>query len=101
MQEAMNKDTDQPLIQLHDYEFNDNTPTSDCQYNLYCDTLTMTQKNADGSIAQDIQQASVIIVIELPNGKCLPVNTEVMINKYDIRKLAIQNEGVIIKNYNG
>ena len=90
MRDAMDKDTYQPLIQLHDYEFNDNTPTSDCQYNLYCDTLTMTQKNADGSIAQDVRQTSVNIVIELPNG-----------NKYDIRKLAIQNEGVIIKNYNG
>ena len=101
MRDAMNKDTDQPLIQLHDYEFNDNTATSDCQYNLYCDTLTMTQKNADGSIAQDVRQAAVDIAIELPNGKHLPTNTEVMINKYDIRKLAIQNEGVIIKNYNG
>ena len=101
MRDAMNKDTDQPLIQLHDYEFNNNTATSDCQYNLYCDTLTLTQKNADGSIAQDVRQASVDIAIELPNGKHLPNNTEVMINKYDIRKLAIQNEGVIIKNYNG
>ena len=101
MRDAMNKDTDEPLIKLHDYEFNDNTTTSDCQYNLYCDTLTLTQKNADGSIAQDVRQAAVDIAIELPNGKHLPNNTEVMINKYDIRKLAIQNEGVIIKNYNG
>ena len=97
----MNKDTDQPLIQLHDYEYNDTAELSDCQYNLYCDTLTMTQKNADGSIAQDVRQAAVDIAIELPNGKRLPINTEVMINKYDIRKLAIQNKGVIIKNYNG
>ena len=101
MRDAMNKDTDKPLIQLYDYEINDTTELSDCQYNLYCDTLTMTQKNADGSIAQDVRQAAVDIAIELPNGKHLPTNTEVMINKYDIRKLAIQNEGVIIKNYNG
>ena len=101
MRDALNKDTDQPLIQLHDYEYNDISEQSDCQYNLYCDTLTMTQKNADGSIAQDVRQAAVDIAIELPNGKRLPNNTEVMINKYDIRKLAIQNEGVIIKNYNG
>ena len=101
MRDAMNKDTDQPLIQLHNYEYNDTGELSDCQYNLYCDTLTMTQKNADGSIAQDVRQAAVDIAIELPNGKRLPINTEVMINKYDIRKLAIQNEGVIIKNYNG
>ena len=101
MRDAMNKDTDEPLIQLYDYEVNDTTELSDCQYNLYCDTLTLTQKNADGSIAQDVRQAAVDIAIELPNGKHLPNNTEVMINKYDIRKLAIQNEGVIIKNYNG
>ena len=101
MRDALNKDTDQPLIQLHDYEHNDISEQSDCQYNLYCDTLTMTQKNADGSIAQDVRHTAVDIAIELPNGKRLPNNTEVMINKYDIRKLAIQNEGVIIKNYNG
>ena len=99
MRDTMNKDTDQPLIQLYDYGHNDNTPTSDCQYNLYWDTLTMTQKNADGSIAQDTRQASVNSNIDLPSGKILPTNSEVMINKYDIRKLASQNKGVIIKTY--
>ena len=101
MRDVMNKDTDPPLIELHDYEYNDKTTRSDCQYNLYCDTLTMTQKNANGSIAQDTRQAGVAIKIQVPAGQSLPANTEVMINKYDVRKLVIQNEGVLIRNYTG
>ena len=80
MRDAMNKDTQEPLIQLHDYLLNGKSPASDCQYNLYCDTLTMTQKSADGSIAQDTRQATVTIKIQLPAGCSLPANTELMIN---------------------
>ena len=99
MREALNRDTQQPLISYYDYMVNDESPTSDCQYNLYCDTLTMTQKNEDGSIAQDTRQAAVTIKLMLQSPNRLPANMDLMINKYDIRRLAIQNEGVILKNY--
>ena len=44
MRDALNKDTQEPLISYYDYLVNDERSTSDCQYNLYCDTLKMTQK---------------------------------------------------------
>ena len=99
MREALNRDTQEPLISYYDYMVNDESPTSDCQYNLYCDTLTMTQKNEDGSIAQDTRQAAVTIKLMLQSPNRLPANMDLMINKYDIRRLAIQNEGIILKNY--
>ena len=99
MREALNRDTQEPLISYYDYMVNDESPTSDSQYNLYCDTLTMTQKNEDGSIAQDTRQAAVTIKLMLQSPNRLPANMDLLINKYDIRRLAIQNEGVILKNY--
>ena len=99
MREALNRDTQEPLISYYDYKVNDQSPTSDCQYNLYCDTLTMTQRNEDGSIAQDTRQAAVTIKLQLQSANRLPANMDLMINKYDIRRLSIQNEGVILKNY--
>ena len=99
MREALNRDTQEPLISYYDYMVNDESPTSDCQYNLYCDTLTMTQKNEDGSIAQDTRQAAVTIKLMLQSPNRLPANMDLMINKYDIQRLSIQNEGYILKNY--
>ena len=99
MREALNRDTQEPLISYYDYQVNDTSTTSDCQYNLYCDTLTMTQKNEDGSIAQDTRQAAVTIKLQLQSPNRLPANMDLMINKYDIRRLSIQTEGVILKNY--
>ena len=61
--------------------------------------MTMTQKNEDGSVAQDTRQAAVTIKIQLQYPNRLPENMDLMINKFEIRRLSIQNEGVILKNY--
>ena len=80
------------MISNYDYLVNDETNMSDCQYNMYCDTLTMMQKNADRSVAQDTRQAAVTIKIQLQAPYRLPANKDLMINNFDIQQLAIHNE---------
>ena len=72
MQAMLNADTEQPLISYYDYLVNDKTNTCDCQYNMYWNTLTMTQKNRDRSVAQDTRQAAVTIKIQLQVPDKLP-----------------------------
>ena len=101
MRKTLNLDTDQPLIQYIDLMVNDQTAVSDCQYNLYCDTLTLTGRLADGSICQDLRQAALSVQIELPAGKVLDPLNEMMINMYDFREIRIPTRGTPVKNFVG
>ena len=78
---------------------NDNTRASDCHYNLYCETLTYTSKNRDGSLCLDTRQAQVSIESELYAGTQLTQDNEVLIHKWDTRRVALQPNGVILKDY--
>ena len=102
LRKSLNSDTISPLISYHDYLINDKKAdgTGDCQYNLYCDRLTLTQKTSDGTIYQDTRQAAVTIHIKLPAGKALPAGHIMEINTWDFRKVSFENDGTVVKNYN-
>ena len=100
LRKSLNNDTNSPLISYHDFRINDSKAdgTGDCQYNLYCDKLTLTQKTSDGTIFQDTRQASITIHIKLPAGESLPVGCTMEINTWDFRTASFENDGTLVKN---
>ena len=88
-----------PLISRYDYQVNDKTNASDCQYNMYCETLTYTSMNRDGSLCLDTRQASVTIEIEIAVGPNLGADNELLVHKFDTRRCAFQPNGVIIRDF--
>ena len=98
-QQAVLMNNPRPLISRYDYKINERTAASDCQYNMYCETLTYTGKNRDGSLCLDTRQASVSIEIELLAGTQLSQDNELLVHKWDTRRAALQPNGVIIKDF--
>ena len=87
-----------PLILRYDYQINDRTGASDCQYNMYCETLTYTGKKRDGSLCLDTRQAAVSKEIEVIAGTQLTQDNEMLVHKWDTRCAALQPNGVILKD---
>ena len=102
LRKSLNNDTNSPLISYHNFRINDSKAdgTGDCQYNLYCDKLTLTQNTSDGTIFQDTRQAAITIHIKLPAGEALPMGCAMEINTWDFRKASFENDGTLVKNYN-
>ena len=98
MREALNADTEQPLYPIMTTWSMVKSRQATVN-NMYCDTINMIQKNADGGVAQDTRQAAVTIKISLQAPDRLPASKGLMINNFDTRQLAIQNKGVMVKNY--
>ena len=98
-QKAILINNPRPLISRYDYQINDVTAASDCQYNMYCETLTYTSRNRDGSLCLDTRQASVTIELELFTGTQLSQDNELLVHKWDTRRAAFQPNGVIIKDF--
>ena len=99
LQKSLLANNPRPLISRYDYQVNDKTNASDCQYNMYCETLTYTSMNRDGSLCLDTRQASVTIEIELPPGPNLGAGSEMLVHKFDTRRFAFQPNGVIIRDF--
>ena len=66
---------------------------------MYCEMLTYTGKNRDGSLYLDTRQASVSIEIELLAGTQLSQDNEMLVHKWDTRRAALQPNGVISKDF--
>ena len=98
-QDAILINNPRPLISRYDYDINHRTAASDCQYNMYCEMLTYTSKNRDGSLCLDTRQASVTIEIELHAGLQLSQDNELLVHKWDTRRAALQPNGVILIDF--
>ena len=88
-----------PLISRYDYQVHDKSNASDCQYNMYSETLTYTSKNSDGSLCLDMRQATVTIESELAAGPNLTAANELLGHNFDTRRFAFQPNGVIIRDF--
>ena len=99
LQKSLMMNNPRPLISRYDYQVNDKSNASDCQYNMYSKTLTYTSKNRDGSLCLDTRQVAVTIEIELAAGPNLTAANELLVHNFDTRRFVFQPNGVIIRDF--
>ncbi len=96
---TLSQDLRDPLITYEDFLFNASADGANSGYTAYCDTLTFTTRNRDGSINEDQRSGALQMYIQLAPNKQIDQNLEFCIHKFDTRQFSISPTGQIAKDF--